>query len=63
MLHQPVRACAQPRPQPKPTHTDFLPVAIQPYVSVACHLMVFTPIIHVNTWITIYLTTLEGWKA
>ena len=34
--------------------------ATQPIV---CRLMVCTPAIHINTWITTYLPTPEGWKA
>jgi len=53
-------APAQPRSQPKPALTA---AAIQSSVTLVCRLVVATPVIHIITWITTHLPTLEGWKA
>ena len=57
------RAGVQPRPQPNPAVTDF---GMQPYSRTqpqSAVLMVFTSVIHVNTWINTHLPTPKGWKA
>jgi len=53
------RAGIQPRTQRKSTLTDF---GLQPYnIALVCRSMLSTLVIHVITWITIYLPTLERW--
>ena len=38
-------------------------VSKQPHAAQVCRLMVYTPVIHVITWIITYLLTPKGWKA
>jgi len=54
-------AGVQPRPQPVPAHADSDHVAMQPYASPVCGIMVSSFVICVITCIT--FLTLVGWKV